>query len=1329
MISERIFEEPARIGPYRIVELVGRGGMGAVFLAQHAASGERVALKRVLAARGCDIGGMRREIDALRRLQHPGVVRISDQGVEDGVPWYAMDLLEGETLEMNNYRRWETTRQPCSDMEATRKGGGNTELTASHVRPSEPPLDERREAIPDAPRTDRPSPGVAACGALPFVLAVVRRLCSTLAFVHGEGVVHRDLKSSNVMLCDGDKPILLDFGLAWRFAGAAGREVLGDVVLGTVGTAGYMAPEQIRGEMVDARADLYSLGCIFYELLTGRLPFGGRSGAEIRLQHLSAPALPPSLLVEGISPLLDDLVLRLLAKRAEDRFGHASEVAEVLSLLGADGDVWGDRSRAQSYVYRSAIVGREGPLEAIGQRVDAALAAQGGVVLVSGESGIGKTYLAMAAARDAARRGLNVVTGSCAPLGLIGDHPNEALLHPFRKLLLAIVDRCVASPDSTATLLGERAKVLAVCEPSLASLPGIAAYPDPEPLPAPAARERLLSALAQTLGAFAALSPFVLLIDDLQWADELSLRFLGTLPERWFEQKALLVVGMYRGDEETEAIGSILAREYTRRVDLARLRERSIVELVRGMLAIEEPPAGFVELIERQSEGNPFFVAEYLRTAVAERLLFRTHRGRWEIDERLLAIDSGEAALALPSSLAALVGRRLSNLTPSARRLLSVAAVLGREVERELLLDVAGLSDEEAWQPTRELVARQILEEATAFGLSGAEEPGRARLRFLHDKLREIAEREMDAELRRDLHRKAAEAIERRFRSSPELHLMHATLAHHHRQGEQIALAIEHLELAGEHALATYLNGEALAHFRDATALEARLASAPRPRPSWLPRAPGAHRRQQGPSGSAASGGRGEPRTERSAALRRARWERKQAEACYGLGDLEAVHHHVVRALGHTGHELPASTLGWTLSLLRDAGEQVRHRTRRRRPAESDPLERDMLAEAATAMHHLAERHYYSFETLPMIAASLRSVNLAERAGVHVRIATPYAMLGMAAGISKLHGLGHRYFELAREAARATGDDGGMVYSLYSKAAWRVGEGAWQEVRELCAEGATIAQRIRDMKAFGMVQTLIAHADFYTGGFQESARIYRELAETARRTGDRQHLSWGLYAGARARLALGDLEPARAMLLESNELLEQLVEVPSKIIAPGLLASVHLRLGDMDRALEMADLTAARIRQNLPTVFATVAGYGGVAEVYLAHWEDLARRGMTEDAARARRVARRALIDLMALAVNIPIGRPCHHRMQGEARRLDGKLGSARRSFEKSLSAARKLGMPHDEALARLDLAALDAPGTAAREQHLRGAEELLEQLGCRLDLARARRMLDGSMR
>jgi hypothetical protein len=804
----------------------------------------------------------------------------------------------------------------------------------------------------------------------------------------------------------------------------------------------------------------------------------------------------------------------------------------------------------------------------------------------------------------------------------------------------------------------------------------------------------------------------------------------------------VLLIGMYRADEETGAIRSVIERPYTRRVALERLREPSIIELVRGMLAIQGPPPGFVDLLERQSAGNPFFVAEYLRTAVAERLLLRTPSGRWEIDARLLAADSGETLLELPSSIMALVGRRLAGLSPGARHLLSATAVLGREVDRELLLSVAALSDEEAWEPTRELIARQILEEVTGFELLEAEEARRGRLRFLHDKIRETVDSQLSPLLRQQLHRRAALAIERRFRGSSELPLVHATLAHHHRQGGQYIEAIQQLELAGEHALGTYLNREALGHFRGCVALDASArAGDAASRASWdarislvhaldhgLEHALG-HGRERGASDSR--------RPSRAAELRRARWERKQAEAYYGLGDLESVDRHVARALEHTGHPPPQSRLGWALSLLCDVPEQVLRRIRPRDPARLDPLEQEILAEAATAMHHLAERSYFSFDPLPMIAASLRSVNLAERGGIQVRIAEPYAMLGMTAGISKLHVLGTRYFELARAAARATGDDAGMVYALYAQAAWRTGDGAWEEVRGLCEEGAGIAQRIRDVKALGMAQTLIAHTHFYTGRFRESAGIYHDLALSARRTGDRQHLSWGLYAGARARMALGDLEEARVMLLESNELLEQLVEVPSKIIAPGLLGSLYLRLGDMDRALQSADLTTARIRRNLPTVFSTVAGYAGAAEVYLARWDQLAhggekhggqnQRGQKQAAAAARKVAKRAVFDLRVLSINIPIGEPYYQRLNGEAHRLDGKPERAKRSFARGLLAARRLGMRHDEALAHLDLARMAEPASALRSAHLSCAERMLDELGCRFDLERAQRLRESS--
>jgi hypothetical protein len=258
-----------------------------------------------------------------------------------------------------------------------------------------------------------------------------------------------------------------------------------------------------------------------------------------------------------------------------------------------------------------------------------------------------------------------------------------------------------------------------------------------------------------------------------------------------------------------------------------------------------------------------------------------------------------------------------------------------------------------------------------------------------------------------------------------------------------------------------------------------------------------------------------------------------------------------------------------------------------------------------------------------------------------------------------------------------------------------------------------------------MAQTLLGHVEFYTGRFRESAETYRALERSARTNGDQQHLSWGLYAGARARMCLGELEESRAMLLESNVLLEPLVEVPSQIIASGLLAALQLRAGDLPSALAAAQLTASRIRGSLPTVFSTLSGYAAVAEVYLARWEQLIRdqNRHRRPARAARKAARRAVFDLLTLALCVPIAWPCYHRARGEAQRLDGKPRGAVRAFERARIAARRLGMPHDEALAHLALARSAPPQSAARVAHAARAKRMLEPLACPLELELARQL------
>src|SRR5262249_44808926 len=155
---------------------------------------------------------------------------------------------------------------------------------------------------------------------------------------------------------------------------------------------------QIRGELVDARADLYALGCMLYELICGRPPFVAPELGAVLRQHLAGRVVPASELVEGVPPRLDALLLRLLAKPPAERLGYADDVAAVLAELGAE-PAPPIEPRPRAYLYRPRFVGREKLLETFGLWLAEARAGSGRIALLGGESGVGKTRLALETAR------------------------------------------------------------------------------------------------------------------------------------------------------------------------------------------------------------------------------------------------------------------------------------------------------------------------------------------------------------------------------------------------------------------------------------------------------------------------------------------------------------------------------------------------------------------------------------------------------------------------------------------------------------------------------------------------------------------------------------------------------------------------------------------------------------------------------------------------------------------------------------------------------------------------------------------------------------------
>jgi predicted ATPase len=774
--------------------------MGVVYRARHEQTQREVAVKTVRARKREVLHRFRREMHALTRIRHRGLVQVFETGQADGLPWYAMELLQGVTLHTYLREAW-----GCP----TSEGGRAADSTG-------PPLDPCPADGPAlAPGAGRPMPLSAA--ALRNFLTLLARLCGVLAYLHGEGIVHRDLKPRNIIVRPDGTPVLFDFGLASHF-GAGGRESL-EVGGKVEGTPHYMAPEQVRGEYVDARADLYAVGCILYEGVTGRVPFAGETRRGVLAACVRDEPTPPGRLVSGVPGPLEELILRLLAKRPRDRIGHARAVIAALARLGAEVGDWAAEQAARDYVYRPGFVGREAVLRLLKRRIREALEGHGRCTFLRGRSGSGKTRTLMELANRLERAGLAVVSGECLPARASEGWGGSGPLHPFRALLQAVADACLElGPAEARRLLGPRGKVLAACEPSLAVLPGQEGYPAPPPQSHDAVRARLMDALGETLAAFARSTPFVLLLDDLQWADELTLHFLALFQAGTWEARGVAVVCAYRSEDEREvARGCGPAFDATPSVDLDPLEEASLHDIIREMLATDEPPRCrpgpaaeaphecLLRQLARRSQGNPFFVAELLRASVAGGMLYRDEGGCWRV--HLPSAEAGED-LPLPESLHDLIVRRLDGLSPAARRCLETAAVFGRESEADLL-EEAGLLEADLLAALQELLAAQVLEEC---------QPGL--FRFLHDKLREVVYAQVPAGRRRELHRAAALAVETRYSGREDFARHYPTLAHHWHESvgdrraepDRVARAVDYLEKSAGQATQSGLAQKAVEH-------------------------------------------------------------------------------------------------------------------------------------------------------------------------------------------------------------------------------------------------------------------------------------------------------------------------------------------------------------------------------------------------------------------------------------------------------------------------------------------------------------------------------------
>ena len=370
-------------GRYVVKDFLGEGGTKKVYLVNDTLLDRDVAFALVKTEGLDDVGRQRimREAKTMGRLgEHTNVVQLYDLGEEGGQPYMVLPVMTGGSVE---------------------------------------------DLIRKAPNQRLP---------LEQTVGVAKEVCCGLEFAHSKGVVHRDLKPGNVWIASDGTAKIGDFGLA-RSLGLS-RITSADKV---VGTPLYMAPEQAMGGEVAERGDLYALGCMLYQMVTGRPPFMGDDPVAIIGQHLNTPPVAPTWHNPEVPPGLEAVILRLLEKDPVSRPASALEVLAALESIDLEAGFKPAPTEVGPFgpdpVYRRTFVGREVELRQLHTAFDQAMSGNGSLAMVVGEPGIGKTSLCEQLATYATLRGGTTLIGHCYRRGLLvtalpGLRRGHAVLRP-----------------------------------------------------------------------------------------------------------------------------------------------------------------------------------------------------------------------------------------------------------------------------------------------------------------------------------------------------------------------------------------------------------------------------------------------------------------------------------------------------------------------------------------------------------------------------------------------------------------------------------------------------------------------------------------------------------------------------------------------------------------------------------------------------------------------------------------------------------------------------------------------------------------------------------
>ena len=696
------------------------------------------------------VAAFRREHDILELAAGPRVIRALDHTTHDGRVWLVLEDFGGRSL---------------------------TELF------------------------QRKRPGIT------HAIEIARRVVEALADVHRLDIVHKNISPASIWMNPETGELkLIDFSIASTVA----REVPRRNDPSLAGNLLYMAPEQTgrMNRVVDYRADFYGVGAVLYELLTGKPPFASGDPLDLVHAHIARQPSPPQSVREEIPTELSDLVLTLLAKRAENRYQSAEGLLHDLGecariVAGETPETYAPRTRDLEHRFRipEVLYGRDAEVAALTAATERIASGTIEMLLVAGRPGIGKTTLVQEIRLPAASLNANVISGKFDQVhrGL----PYASLIQAFRQFIRHVLAGSAEDVERWGQRIGEAVGSSGRALTNLIGELELVIGPQPElsDVPPTEAENRLRVVFQRFVRALAAPEhPLVLFVDDLQWADLPSMRLLEALAVDPDAQHILLI-GAYRDNEVTPS-GPLLRTLDTVRSEGARvgtitlgpLTQANVVSLIVDTLQCSAREARpLAKAIVRKTYGNPFYLARFLEGLYTDGLLRVDGEGgawTWDLPE----IER----LSVTENVVDFMSKQLRRLAPDAQRVLQLGACAGVSFGLHTVAALTGTSRRQAQTDLQVALQRNLIHPLDAtywIGDDDADIPD-FRYAFAHDRVQQAAHEALAPADRSAAHLAIGRLMRERLSEAQQLRRLFEMVEHFSLGAEGIDDAAERDDIA-----------------------------------------------------------------------------------------------------------------------------------------------------------------------------------------------------------------------------------------------------------------------------------------------------------------------------------------------------------------------------------------------------------------------------------------------------------------------------------------------------------------------------------------------------